>query len=242
MPKLDLDPWRTLITRWIVDAGSEYDEVLELLKEQGVEIGVSTLKRRLQEWGVSRMPDTELVNARITELFFRYRKTDNAIAAMLAVDGFKRISGRYVKDVRKKLGLRKRLERIEAEELEGLLRQLLTAEYDAGHIEDFGKDHLYTYLRQKYTNLNIIGRNRVYRIATALNPLAHQRRQRRSRKRRPPATYPGPNYMWCMDAHCKLEKYGIQIYASIDTWSRKITWLYVGITARIAVSVAAQYI
>lgn len=45
-----------------------------------------------------------------------------------------------------------------------------------------------------------------------------------------------------MDAYCKLEFWGIQIYAAIDAYSRCIMWLYVGITGRTAVSVLAQYI
>jgi hypothetical protein len=39
-----------------------------------------------------------------------------------------------------------------------------------------------------------------------------------------------------------MEHWGIQIYAAIDTYSRCIMWIYVGITGRTAVSVWAQYI
>ena len=45
-----------------------------------------------------------------------------------------------------------------------------------------------------------------------------------------------------MDAYCKLEFCGIQIYSAIDVYSRQIMWLYVGLTGRTAVSVLAQYI
>lgn len=53
---------------------------------------------------------------------------------------------------------------------------------------------------------------------------------------------PGPNYAWSMDAYCKLEFWGIQIYAAIDIYSRCLMWIYVGVTGRTAVSVFAQYI
>ena len=53
---------------------------------------------------------------------------------------------------------------------------------------------------------------------------------------------PGPNYAWSMDAHCKLEHWGIQIYAAIDVYSRHIVWIYIGITGRTQVSVLAQYL
>jgi len=45
-----------------------------------------------------------------------------------------------------------------------------------------------------------------------------------------------------MDAYCKFEMYGIQVYAGIDAYSRRIMWIYVGISGRTAVSVQAQYL
>lgn len=53
---------------------------------------------------------------------------------------------------------------------------------------------------------------------------------------------PGPNWLWSVDGHCKLETWGIQIYAGIDAYSRYIIWIYVGITARTGVSVKSQYL
>jgi hypothetical protein len=45
-----------------------------------------------------------------------------------------------------------------------------------------------------------------------------------------------------MDGYCKLENWGIQIYAAIDAYSRYVIWYYVGISARSAVSVLGQYL
>lgn len=45
-----------------------------------------------------------------------------------------------------------------------------------------------------------------------------------------------------MDAYCKLEGYGIQIYAAIDAYSRHIIWAYVGVTGRTQISTLAQYL
>jgi hypothetical protein len=47
----------------------------------------------------------------------------------------------------------------------------------------------------------------------------------------------GPNDVWYIDGYMKLEPFGIEIYAIIDGYSRYIVWIYVGITARTAVSV-----
>ena len=52
----------------------------------------------------------------------------------------------------------------------------------------------------------------------------------------------GPNYVWSVDGHSKLDYVGIQIYACIDAYSRYIVWIYVGVSAYTAVSVARQYL
>jgi hypothetical protein len=53
---------------------------------------------------------------------------------------------------------------------------------------------------------------------------------------------PGPNYMWCVDGHDKLAPYGIQIYAAIDAYSRRLLWFYVGNANRSQFSVLKQYL
>lgn len=53
---------------------------------------------------------------------------------------------------------------------------------------------------------------------------------------------PGPDYMWSVDGHDKLKAFGIEIYAAIDAYSRKIIWIYVGRSNRTAISVVQQYL
>jgi len=48
--------------------------------------------------------------------------------------------------------------------------------------------------------------------------------------------------MWCIDGHMKLQQYGIEIYGSIDAYSRYIPWIYVGTSAATAISVAKMYL
>ena len=45
-----------------------------------------------------------------------------------------------------------------------------------------------------------------------------------------------------MDGHCKLEQYGIEIYAAIDAYSRYVIWIYVGYSGRTAISVGKQFL
>jgi hypothetical protein len=51
----------------------------------------------------------------------------------------------------------------------------------------------------------------------------------------------GPNFLWCLDGHDKLAQFGIQIYAAVDAYSRKIIWYYCGSSNRTAISVVRQY-
>ena len=53
---------------------------------------------------------------------------------------------------------------------------------------------------------------------------------------------PGPNFLWSVNGHDKLRAFGIEIYGAIDAYSRYVTWIYVEISARTAVSVLSQYL
>jgi hypothetical protein len=39
---------------------------------------------------------------------------------------------------------------------------------------------------------------------------------------------PGPNHLWSIDGHNKFRNYRIEIYATIDVYSRRIIWAYYG--------------
>lgn len=82
----------------------------------------------------------------------------------------------------------------------------------------------------------------MYRLVRELDPNGHARRKERAQQHRGAVILPGPNDVWSLDAYCKLEFWGIQIYAAIDGYSRMVVWYYVGITGRTAVSVLAQYL
>src|SRR5271154_4826300 len=40
---------------------------------------------------------------------------------------------------------------------------------------------------------------------------------------------PGPDFLWYCEGHNKFRNYGIEIYAGVDAYSRRILWVYVGI-------------
>ena len=45
-----------------------------------------------------------------------------------------------------------------------------------------------------------------------------------------------------MDGHCKLQYWGIEIYAAIDAYSQYVIWIYVGISCWTAISTLKQYL
>jgi hypothetical protein len=75
-----------------------------------------------------------------------------------------------------------------------------------------------------------------------LNPEAVERRRRDIQRGKGEYIVPGPNWLWSVDGHDKLKPYGIEIYASVDAYSRYITWIYVGVSNSTAVSVVHQFL
>jgi hypothetical protein len=52
----------------------------------------------------------------------------------------------------------------------------------------------------------------------------------------------GPNRIWSIDGHDKLSAYGFQIYGIIDTYSRKILGMFVGLSNRTQIAVLKYYL
>jgi hypothetical protein len=85
-------------------------------------------------------------------------------------------------------------------------------------------------------------RDRLFAVVKELNPEGITRRINDLQRHRGEYIVPGPNFLWSIDGHCKLQFYGIEIYAAIDAYSRYITWIYVGISSRTAISVLIQFL
>lgn len=75
-----------------------------------------------------------------------------------------------------------------------------------------------------------------------IDPAGIERRTRDLYRRRGEYIVPGPDYIWSCDGHDKLAKWGVQIYAAIDAYSRHIVWLYVGVSNRTMRSILYQYL
>jgi hypothetical protein len=106
-------------------------------------------------------------------------------------------------------------------------------------IDGYGKGFLQTHFRQKGF---LIARDRLFSVYRSLNPEGVDRRKRKLQQRRGEYVVPGPNFVWSMDGHDKLKPYGIEIYGCIDTYSRYVIWVYIGISNATAVSCFYQFL
>jgi hypothetical protein len=158
-PSIDLTPYRESITEWIHIRRWTQEQVRRRLENYyNVKVSRSTLQRALLQWGIgshtSKRNDMEALKERIREIFHELRLSDKETAEILEDDGYT-ASSRKVAAIRKDLGLLKRTPRHEVEHAEEVARSALVEQLAQGHIENFGRRHLYYYMRSKY---NIIGR------------------------------------------------------------------------------------
>ena len=85
-------------------------------------------------------------------------------------------------------------------------------------------------------------RDTIWAVYKRLDPDSVARRRAKKHRHLGEARCPGPNYCWSLDGHDKFRQFGIQIYAGIDVYSRKIIWTYCGRSNRSNISVAWQYV
>ncbi|KAH0359779.1 hypothetical protein KCU65_g9784, partial [Aureobasidium melanogenum] len=161
------------IRQWICEDDLAVLQVIDKLKtEHNVICQKRTLERWLRTWGFSRRNklNKPALHEELTRLFRGPHMTDEAICSLLSESGYV-VTRRYIMDTRKKLGLHKRI-RPETSEQDLLktIKDLLIEEYKNEQVLKMHRGELYTYLRHKYPDLNIIGRDRVYNIAREMNP------------------------------------------------------------------------
>jgi hypothetical protein len=81
-PHLQIDDFQPQITHMKRD-GHTYNQVLAWLKEQGIHTSITTLKRRLQTWGIREHTEVEISDAlaeRVNWLFHHTLYDDSQIA------------------------------------------------------------------------------------------------------------------------------------------------------------------
>ena len=108
-----------------------------------------------------------------------------------------------------------------------------------GGLERFGRGKLKDYFT--YSGL-FAARDTIFAAYKARRPKEVRSRRTSDQRRRRIVLPQSPNEQWSIDAHCKLEQFGIEIYTGIDRYSRYITWVYVGISARTAINALKGYL
>nr|XP_036584440.1 uncharacterized protein CTRU02_05514 [Colletotrichum truncatum]KAF6793958.1 hypothetical protein CTRU02_05514 [Colletotrichum truncatum] len=242
-PRIDLTPFQSIITEKFQN-GWTYSNIITYLSESfQIQVSPSTFKRFLQSLNLRREVRTEFSSAllqRIFQLFFDHRLSDLDILLCLRTEGFT-VSQRGLEDIRKcyKLWRRQTPEQLQAAFHQAVNFLASTTSDEARVTRDFGREFLFTYMRQRG---HIISRSVLYEAYRTVFPEEVANRLKEIRYRRKGWTTPGPNFIWSLDAYDKLLPFGFEIYASIDAYSRYIVWFYVGFSAHTARSVLAQYL
>lgn len=161
MPQIDWTTCRSQVESWFAEGASIGDIHRRLEETLHQQIGRRTLERVLAQWQLRTLPSRSLPNDRHEELLHRIRYcfhalriNDETTVSILQHEGFD-ISKRTLQRRRLEMGLYKRLDAAKSQQLEEVLGIVLQEEYNKGHIEDWGRGHLYTYLRSQY---NVVGR------------------------------------------------------------------------------------
>jgi hypothetical protein len=110
-----------------------------------------------------------------------------------------------------------------------------------GRIRQYSYRQLITHLSRKYGH-----RPKALHVRDALKLLDNygvtSRTSGMKKKRQDNYVVPGPDWLWYLDSHDKLARFGFEIYGCINVYSRKIVWFFVGSNNRTQVSVLRQYL
>lgn len=75
-----------------------------------------------------------------------------------------------------------------------------------------------------------------------MDPIGVENRWKGVNRHHAQFTCPSPNCCWSIDGHLKLQMFGIEIYAAIDSYSRYVTWFYCGVSRKTGVSILSQFL
>jgi hypothetical protein len=125
------------------------------------------------------------------------------------------------------------------DEINTVVQQLIHEGLETGAIDGYGRQYLQLHFRQMGMN---IARDRLYDAYRLVNPSGVERRAKDLQRKRGEYIVRGPNFIWSVDGHQKLQSYGFEIYACVDAYSRYVIWAFIGISAGTAVSVGRQFL
>lgn len=240
---------RELITE-LAEAGRTVAHIEQHLRaELEVRVSANFIRERLRQWGISpprfwgvvRVPDADVPGIKefIEFTFFESKQSDAEMKDELETMGY-HISLQQIAKFRREMGLRRRHQRLEADDDLEQLRQALRSHPRADILAPrLTKKMLPVFFKQEFRIP--VSRQMAWRFMQENYPDSMLHRVREVARRRGGFLCPGPNYIWSIDAYCKLAHWGIEVYACIDAYSRYIIWGHVGHTAQTQRSVCLQY-
>jgi hypothetical protein len=106
--------------------------------------------------------------------------------------------------------------------------ELVAEALQQGVVRCYGRALLRTYFSVKFHHNGT--EDDVRDALKALDAAGVESRRRGPDKRQKGGEYitPGPDWLCCCDGHDKFRNYGIEIYAGVDAYSRRIQWCYGG--------------
>src|SRR5271163_4868987 len=224
--------------------GSTQEELLTWLDKRGVTVSRSTLARRLKLWQEeSPSSDNEQLINLIDHLFHTQPTySDGLISQKLKEDYNLQATARHIKTIRLRNSWLRRNNDLDANQAQQAeTTHLIHEVLREGQVRQYGRRYLITRLARQHGH-RALGRH----VRQALQILDNHNMALRTpgmrRKRQENYIVPGPDWLWCLDGHDKLARYGIEIYGSVDAYSRKVIWFFVGTSNRTQVSVLRQYL
>lgn len=248
LQEFDFEPFREEIKGLLQEGCTQRQILLYLNQEHDMKPSKPTLKKQLHRWGLTSRryqyrpdPVSGILILKIEELVHRHKYNNQQIVDALAKMGI--MSSVYqVEKIRLDKGWTLRNRSTEAQDSNWqTTKDLCWEAVMRGPARNWGRGHLQTYLQVHYSHLA-----NVSHVQAALKDInAHRGVDHRpivKPGRRPEALFHGPNYVWSIDGHAKLSPYGIDIYGAVDGYSRKLIWLYVGVSNQTQVSTAKQFL
>lgn len=243
-PKVDIDHYEHEI-RARLSRQETVQTILDWLNDEGVKIARRSLETCLKDWQISPRPrrilDIPGIELLLRELTYIKLLKDKDIVRVLKNVSGHIVSVRTIKRTRLRFGILKRnlLEqrRILSEEWKTIIKD----QYRSAGLENYGRRLIYTHFKQNHPEIRL-GERSLYEIVREIDPAGPERRLKQLSRRRGAYIVPGPNYIWSVDGHCKLERWGFEIYGAIDAYSRYITIAHCGYTARTGFAVMALYL
>jgi hypothetical protein len=257
-PSIDFEPFKDFVYS-LLETPRTWPGITEcVIKEMGRHVGERTLRRQCALWGFKRkqpIDRSQLVVLFITEHFRTTRDSDREIARLLETAGVV-ISADHVAIIRIENNLFRREQTLQDQQArQHIVTEAMRQAYAEGSVREYGREMMAAHLRRsgvvatRYKLhfcaeqvLLLFIRDEISAALVELDPEAFRARQKpfkRTHGRN--FTTPGPDSLWAIDGHHKLSRWGFEIYAAIDAYSRKIIWIYVGIDAVTSISVAKQY-